>query len=127
MAPDAFRSYLKLVASTTCPARNLTPLMSAELTEPLSFMSPIKNPTDTVPITIPLLPVTVILARLLSATPLMATTTSVPAALAVAVPSDAPLESTTVALNGPAIDTKLNLPRAGRRNREQISESSNSI
>ena len=64
MAPDVSRSNLKLVASVTWPERNLTALMSEELTLPLLLPSPIKKPIDMVPITMPLLLlITVLLTR----------------------------------------------------------------
>ena len=47
MPPDAFRSYLKLLASTACPERALRALMSLELTARELFTSPTSKPIDT--------------------------------------------------------------------------------
>ena len=46
MLPDAFRSYLKLLASTACPERALMALMSLELTARELFTSPTRKPID---------------------------------------------------------------------------------
>ena len=47
IAPDAFTSNLKLLASTARPERAFTPLMSLELTERVLFASPMRKPTET--------------------------------------------------------------------------------
>ena len=98
MAPDAFTSNLKLPALLVWPERALTPLMSLEFTLRVLFTSPIRKPIDTGGrLGVPLTPVSVTVARLLSASVGMVTVTSLPAAAAVAL-TDALAPSTAVTL-----------------------------
>ena len=76
IAPDAFTSNLKLLALLVCPERALTPLMSLAVTDRVLFTSPTRKPIDTVGLSVPLTPVSVRVARLLSASVWIVTVTS---------------------------------------------------
>ena len=83
IAPDAFTSNLKLAAVVGCPERAFTPLMSLELTDPVLFASPTRNPIDAAEaLCTPLIALSETMMRWLSVTLVSVTTTVLPVATA---------------------------------------------